>query len=83
MKSASNIKEINYNEENDNSLFNSVKRENAKNNRIFIGTINKSDKKPKNKKLSVFSISANNTCGNEKKVKSSEKNMKKSFETKR
>ena len=81
MKNSSKIKDYKSNEDNNNtSLLNSVKGEdNSRNRRIFISSLNKSDKNPSNKKFSIFGINANNN----KRVKSSDKNIKKSFESKK
>ena len=80
LKSTSNIKEFKFNEENNASLISSVKGENNKTKRIYINSLNKSDKKPKNKKLSVFGI---NTTNIKKRVKSSDKKFKQNFEIKK
>ena len=77
IKSTTNIKEP---KENRISLVNSVKSK-SKNKKIFFGgNLNKSDKKLKNKKLSFFINNANN---DKKRVKSSDKNSIKTFETKK
>ena len=84
MKSSSNIKDYNISEEkNSKSLVNSIKREpNSKSKRIYIGSLNKSDKKPKNNKISVF-MNNNNLINNKKRVKSSDKGVTKTFESKK
>ena len=83
IKSSSNIKEFNLTEEkNSKSVVNSIKREaNSKSKRIYIGSLNKSDKKPKNNKISMF-MSKNNLNKNSKRVKSSDKDIQTSFENK-
>ena len=77
IKSTTNIKEP---KENSISLVNSVKSK-SKNKKIFFrGNLNKSDKKPKNKKLSFF---INNVNNDKQRVKSTDKNSIKTFETKK
>ena len=76
VKSESNITKFKFNEEhNSNSSVSSVKKEN-RTKRIYISSLNKSDKKLKNKKLSIFEI---NSKTNNKRIKSSDKNIKQSF----
>ena len=78
MKSSTNLKELKFKEENNKSLINSAKQDsNSRNHRIFFSSLNKSDKNPKNKQLSFFS----NTLNNKQRVKSSDKDIKKSFDS--